>query len=83
MTTKRRLLDSLVSLYDSDGCPLGADRLAESVSADPAEVREHLESFRSYDLVRRSDGGSGYRPTITDVDDEEVLIIEVHDEDDG
>lgn len=81
MTSKRRLLETLVILHDREGCPLGADRLAERLGAEAAEIRERLESLRSYELVKRSGDGPGYVPTITgrellelDIDGEFLVV---------
>jgi len=87
MTAIRRpLLDRLVALHEADDEPVTSERLARSLDADRAVVRDHLQSLCECELVTR-ESPDGYAPTITahellalDLDDDALVVVDIPDE---
>jgi len=84
---RRRLLETLVGLYDEASQPVSVGRLASQIGADCEPVREHLEALQSYEMVRLVDQQGAFEPTITardflelDMDEDKFVIMEMVDE---
>jgi len=85
--TRRRLLETVLSLSDETNDPVTVPQLARRVETDPETVREHLDMFRSYELVKRVPDQPGYEPTVTarelcdlDIDEGALVVVERPDE---
>ena len=86
-TVRQRILERLVTLYETHKNPVTTTELARQLDVRPSIVDDHLHSLEQCELLKESVEGMGYEPTITahellalDLGEDGLVVVDCEEE---